>query len=226
MTVRDLVRGYGTTCKGKYRRTGGDQEWKMRHYQPEAENSTGCGAQGRQDATHSDAFRSARMNVGIESHYNSRSIYGQNSGGYLSGIHQIVASATDVDGAADLSEKPPLRLPGDAVRKATLHLETFFPLHPRVDGGENFTLGSRDRSGRSGETGTRKLRDESALFWHVDASPFLCQRLVDRRWTQPDLVSYVEELALADEIVRFGNRTRALQLRRPGQHALERLSVE
>src|SRR5205814_7774972 len=120
------------------------------------------------------------------------------------------ATAADVDGAAELSEKSALRLPGDAVGETTLHLQALVALHPGIDRGENVARSPRNRSRRGRESGAGDLGDESALLRNVDTRSLFRQRLVEHRRTQADFISDFEELTLGDEIARFGHGAGAL----------------
>jgi len=132
----------------------------------------------------------------------------------------------DVDRATQFAEEAPLRLPGDSVSEPALDLETLVSQHPRIDRRENVFRSPGDSPGRGGEAGAGDLRHDTALLRDVDARPLLGERLVDRRRIQPDFVSYVDELALADQIAGLGKRTRALELRRAREDALESLAIQ
>ena len=155
--------------------------------EPEAKDSAGHCSHRGEDTTHSDALRPAGVNVGVESHDDPRSIHRQHRRRYLSGIHQVVSAPTHVDGAPELAEKSALRLPGDAVREPPLHLETFLPLHPRIDRGEDIALSSPERFSSRWRTGSGDLRDQSPLLGHIDSGSLFRERLVQRRSAQPDL---------------------------------------
>src|SRR2546423_572470 len=200
MGARHLVSGYRAAGEWKHRRTSDEEEWNVGDYQTKAEDPARRGAHGRQNTTHSNALRPAGVNVGVEPHHDSRSVHWQYRGGYLSGIHQVVSASAHADRTPQLSEKSALWLPGDAVGKPPLHLETFVPLHPRVDRCEDVARSPRNCSGRGCETSARHVRDQAALLGHVDARSLFRQRLVERCGAQSDFVSYVAELTLADEI--------------------------
>jgi hypothetical protein len=134
--------------------------------------------------------------------------------------------SAEVHGSSQLAEQPPLRLPRDAIGEAALDLKTFLPLHPGIDGGKHIARSSGNGSRRRGESGAGNLRDEPVFFRDIDPGSFFRQRLVDGGGIEPDLVSYVEELAFADEIAGIRERAGSLELRRPGKNPLECLSVE
>jgi len=134
--------------------------------------------------------------------------------------------SAEVHRSSQLAEQPPLRLPGDAIGESALDLKTFLPLHPRIDGGKHISRGSGNGSRRGRESSAGDLRDESPFFGDIDPRSFLRQRLIDGCGIEPDFASYVEELTLANEIAGIGQRTGALELRRPSENPLERLPIE
>jgi hypothetical protein len=166
------------------------------------------------------------MNVGVEPHHNARGINRKDSRRNLRCIDQVECVPAEIHSSSQLSEQAALWLPGDAIGEPALDLEAFFPLHPRIDGAKHIPRVSRNGSGCSRIAGAGDLRDKSSLFGHVDTCSFFSQRLIDGGGVESDFVSYVEELTFADEIAGIGERTGALKLRRPGENALERLSVE
>jgi hypothetical protein len=164
--------------------------------------------------------RSAGVNIGVESYDDARCIDRQYRRGNLARLHQIVAAAADVDRASQLAEEAPLRLPRDSIGEATLYLQTFVAQHPGVDRREDFARSSGNGPRRGREPRACDLRHDAAFLGHVDARSFLGERLIERPGAETDLVSYVEELSLADQIARLGKRARALQLRGPREDAL------
>src|ERR1700693_6314751 len=108
--------------------------------------------------------------------------------------------SAEVNGSSQLSEQSALRFPRDAIGESALDLQTFLPLHPRIDGGKHIAGSSGNCSRRRRESGAGDLRHESPLFGDIDAGSFFRQRLTDGGGIEPDLLSYIEELALANEI--------------------------
>ena len=137
---------------------------------PETDDSARGSTHRRHEGPHSDAARPAGVDVSIQSHYDARGVDCQDRRRDLSGIHQIVAAAADVHGAPQPSKKSALRLPGDPIREATLHLQTFLTLHPRVYGCEKIARISWHRTRCCRESGAGDLRHEAALIRHIDAS--------------------------------------------------------
>src|SRR6202022_2005792 len=90
----------------------------------------------------------------------------------------------------------------------------------------HISRGSGNGSRGCRESGAGDVRDESSFFGDIDAGSFLGQCLIDGAGTEPDFVSYVEELFLATEIAGIRERACALEFRRPGENPLESLSVE
>src|SRR2546423_130629 len=173
-----------------------------------------------------NASRATRVNVRVESYDHPRGVNGKNGRRNLPRIYQIVGVSAEVHGSSQLAEQPALRLPGDAIGESALDLETFLPLHPRIDGGKHISRRSGNGSRRRRESGASDLGDESPFFGNIDAGPFFRQRLIDGGGIETDFVSYVEELTLADEITGIRERAGALELRRPSENPLECLSVE
>jgi hypothetical protein len=166
------------------------------------------------------------MNVGVEAHDRSRGIDRKDCRRNLSRIHQIESVAAEIHGSSQLAEQSTLWLPGDAIGKSPLDLKTLLPLHPRIDGGQNIPRIARNRSRRRRVSGAGYLCDEPPFFGDIDSRSLFRQRLIDGARAQPDFVSYVEKLTLADQITGLWKRARALELRRSSKNALERLSVE
>src|ERR1700674_330955 len=194
--------------------------------QSQTEEPANCAARDHENAAKPNPSRAALMNVRVEAYDDPRGINGKHGRRNLSRIYQVKPVSAEVHGSSQLAEQSALRLPGDAIGESALDLKTFLQLHPRIDGGKHIPRGSGDGSRRRRESGTGDLRDESPLFGDVDAGSFLRQCLVDRGGVEPDLVSYVPELSLANEIGGIGERAGALELRRASENTLERLSVE
>jgi hypothetical protein len=167
-------------------------------------------ASDHEHATSANSPCPALMNVRVEPHHDTRGINRKDSRRNLRSIHQIEGVPAEIHRSSQLPEQSPLRLPGDAIGESALDLEAFFPLHPRIDGGQHIARISRNGSGRRRVSGAGDLRDEPSFFGHVDARSFFSQRLIDGGGVEPDFVSYVEELTLADEIAGIGERTGAL----------------
>jgi hypothetical protein len=179
-----------------------------------------------QQPADTNSSRAALVNVRVEPYHHPRGINRKDGRRNLCRIHQIEGMSTEVHGSSQLAEQSPLGFPRDAIGESALDLETFLPLHPRIDGGQHVARISGNGSRSSCVSGAGDLGDKSPFLGDVDARSFFRQRLIDGRGVEPDFVSYVEELTLADEIAGIGQRAGALQLRRPRENALERLSIQ
>jgi hypothetical protein len=226
MTPGESIRAGGTPGERKNGSARRDDKRKVRDDQSEAEESTGDSAEPHECAAESNAPAAALMDVRVEPDDYTMCIDRKYGRGYLLCIDEVKASAAQIHGAPQFAEQPALRLPGYAIRKSTLNLQAFLALHPGIDQGEHIAGHSRDRSRRRCESGARDLRDEPSLFWNGDAGSFFRESLIKAAGAQPDLIRYVAELSLANEIGRVRHRAGSLQLRGPGENALEGLSIE
>lgn len=205
---------------------GGDQQWKVCDHETKANQTPHNPTGPDNDPTEPDAPCTALMYVRVEPDDDTSGIHWQNGGRHLPRVNEIVAAAAEIHGAPDLPEQSALRFPGDAVGEASLHLQAFLALHPSIDRCEHITRISWNCSSGGCKASTGNLGDEPTLFGNIDTGSLLRESLIDCCLAQADFVPYVPELCLADKVTRIGHGTGALQLRRAGEHPLERLPVE